>query len=97
MLQSNEALLRDNIVRSYGILTNAYKLSFKEFTEKFAMVKLGVYYGFINCNDNAALGKMLDKFRPANMMTSAGKIMNENERDIYRAANVAAELKKITV
>ena len=31
------------------------------------------------------------------MMTSAGKIMNENERDIYRAANVAAELKKITV
>ena len=97
LLQSNEALLRDNIMRSYGILTNAYKLSFKEFTEKFAMVKLGVYYGFINCNDNAALGKMLDKFRPANMMTSAGKIMNENERDIYRAANVAAELKKITV
>lgn len=96
LLQSNEALLRDNIMRSYGILTNAYKLSFKEFTEKFAMVKLGVYYGFIKCTDTEALGNMLDKYRPANMMTSAGKIMNENERDIYRAAGVAAELRKLT-
>lgn len=97
LLQSSETILRDNIMRAYGILTNAYRLSFKEFTEKFALVKLGVYYGFIKCEDKEALGKMLDKYRPANMMTSAGKIMNEGERDIYRAAGVASELKRLTI
>ena len=96
LLESNEVMLRDGIMRAYGVLSNAYRLTFKEFEEKFALVKLGVYYGFINVNDKQAFEGMLDKYRPANMMTHAKKIMNDNERDLYRAANVAAELRSLT-
>lgn len=96
LLESNEVMLRDGIMRAYGVLTNAYRLTFKEFEEKFALVKLGVYYGFINVSDKQAFEGMLDKYRPANMMTHAKKIMNDNERDLYRAANVAAELRSLT-
>lgn len=92
----NEVMLRDNIMRAYGILTNAYRLSFGEFEEKYALVKLGIYYGYIECGDRAAFEALLDKYRPANMMTQANKIMNDGERDIYRAANAAAELKRLT-
>lgn len=96
LLESNEVMLRDGIMRAYGILTNAYRLPFDEFEEKYALVKLGVYYGFISCTDTAAFEAMLDKYRPANMMTQAKKIMNDGERDLYRAANAAAELKSLT-
>lgn len=96
LIESNGVMMRDGIMRAYGVLTNAYRLPFKEFEEKYALVKLGVYYGYISCEDHAAFENMLDKYRPANMMTHAGKIMNDSERDIYRAANAAAELKSLT-
>ena len=96
LVESNEVMLRDGIMRAYGILTSAYRLPFKEFEEKYALVKLGIYYGYISCNDFNAFESLLDKYRPANMMTHAKKIMNDSERDIYRAANAAAELKQLT-
>lgn len=96
LVEAGEVKLRDGIMRAYGVLTNAYSMPFDEFEEKYALVKLGIYYGYIDCGDNAAFEAMLDKYRPANLMTHAGKIMNDGERDIYRAANAAAELKRLT-
>ena len=95
LLESNETAMRDRVMRAYGILTNAYSVSGREFAEKLALVKLGVYYGFLKCGDIAKLDALASGLRPANMMLKAGKTMTAEERDIHRAAQAAKELKAL--
>lgn len=95
LLESGEIIMRDKIQRAYGVLTNAYSLSGREFAENLALVKLGVYYGFMKCGDVSKLDVLASDLRPANMMLKAGKTMTAEERDIYRAASSARELKAL--
>lgn len=95
LLESNETSLRDRIMRAYGVLTCAYSVSGKEFAEKLALIKLGVYYGFLKCADISKADALANRLRPANMMLKAGKIMTAEERDIYRAEECSKELKTL--
>ncbi len=95
LLSTNGTALRDNIMRAYGILSNAYALSGKEFMQRMALVKLGIYYGFLKCEDPAALEKLISTAKPANMMLKAGKTMDGEERDIYRADAVSSVVGKV--
>ncbi len=85
LLESNGTAVRDAIMRAYGVMTNAYALSAKEFMEKFALVRLGVYYGFLRCENGTKLDALVSDSRPANLMLKAGKNMDPEERDICRA------------
>lgn len=95
LLDAGETAMRDKIMRAYGILTNAYTLSGREFAEKLAFVKLGVYYGFLKCADVSKLDALASGLRPANMMLKAGRSMTAEERDVHRAAQAAKELKAL--
>lgn len=95
LLDNNEITLRDTIMRAYGMLTNAYAIGGKEFMEKLAFVKLGVYYGFLKCSDLAELDGLVEKCRPANLMLKEGRTMSAEERDVCRAAFVSSELRSL--
>lgn len=95
LLEDNPITLRDRIMRAYGILTNAYSVSGKEFMEKLAFVKLGVYYKFLNCSDINKLNKLTIGCQPANLIASANKSLSVEERDVYRAMQASKELKSI--
>lgn len=92
LFENNEATVRDRVLRSYGILTNAYTLNGQEFMERLAFVKLGVFYGLLRCDKPEKLDGLIGDCRPANMMLKAGEVMQPNERDVYRAAFVGREL-----
>jgi len=87
--------MTDKIMRSKGILTNAYLLSTNEFFDRFADVKLGVLLGIIKCDDVTKLDDFLVGVLPANLIQKSGTNMNETERDLYRAKYTSENLNKI--
>ncbi|MBQ9715248.1 MAG: ATP--guanido phosphotransferase [Clostridia bacterium] len=95
IFESNKIAITDKIMRSKGILTNAYVLSTKEFFERFADVKLGVTLGILNCKDVSKLDDFLVGVLPANLMLNRGSAMNETERDLFRASYTRENLNKI--
>lgn len=96
LFESKGVELRDRIMRSYGVLSNAYTLETKEFMELLAMVKLGAYYEFIKVSDLQRLEKLVTDGQPANILNLSGKKqLDAQSRDIFRAAYVAKTLKSI--
>lgn len=95
LLKSNPVELRDSILRSWGILTNCYKLSSVEFMERIALVKLGDYYGMIKVSDADRLEKLITDAQPANIVNISGKQLDPEERDVYRALYVGKTLKSV--
>ncbi len=92
LLKDNPLVLRDRICRAYGILSTAYTISAKEFMEKLAFVRLGMYYGILAGNADE-LSKLIVRCQPANLMLNAGKNLSPEERDKERAALVRATVK----
>jgi len=95
IFDANKIAMTDRIMRSKGILTNAYVLSTQEFFERFADVKLGISLGLIKCKDVGRFDDFLVGVLPANLMLNKGSAMNETERDLYRASYTRENLNKI--
>lgn len=93
-MQAREVLMNkhylqlvDQIMRSYGILTNAYKLSIDEFEKCFADVRLGVILKILNPIDN--IDNMYTLAQEAHIAKSAGvSFDNTQAKEIYRAGFV---------
>ena len=88
--------IKDECLRSYGILTNCAKLTTGELIKLAANVKLGACLGYITVNDVAAIDDLVVRMRPANMNKTAGRQLSPIERDTYRAEYVSRHLKQIT-
>ena len=95
LMKNNEAELKDEILRAYGLLTNAYKMSCREFMKLAALVKLGAYYGLLNISDRARLEKLVTDVQPANLIALCAKKLDADERDVYRAEYASKVLKSI--
>ena len=93
ILAGNETELRDKIMRAYGTLCYAYRLTTKEFMEMLAFVKLGVFYGFIKIEDVKQLEKLVTYGQPANVASYAPDAKTREKRDIARAEYVSKVLK----
>ncbi len=85
----------DKARRSYGILTNAFFLSYGEFLSHIARVKLGAMMGLINIENMDALDDLIIKARPANICEQYGRLLSATDRDMYRAELVAKKLIKL--
>ncbi len=89
----------DRTHKAYGVLTNAVLLSYSEFLEYIAEVKLGAMLGLIDiCSGIGDIEKIDDlivQVRPANLCVSYGKKLSGIDRDILRAEVVANRLKKL--
>lgn len=91
LISNNEVETKDKIMRSYGILSNCYKLSNNEFMKLIAMVKLGEYYGLTHL-DGVDLDKLIEDVQPAGICMMAGKNIDADKRDIIRAEYVVKTL-----
>ncbi len=83
----------DNAMRAYGILTNCYKLSSREFLNYVSTLKLGIGVGALQIKDEKVVNDLFDTVMPASLNKLAGKKLSENERDKYRAEYVGKMLK----
>lgn len=98
LLKGSSSLdIRDECMRSYGILTNCAKLSTSELIKLSANVKLGACLGFLDISDISAIDDLVKKLSPSNITAAAGKPLTATERDVYRAQYCAKELKKISM
>ncbi|MDR1939470.1 MAG: ATP--guanido phosphotransferase [Clostridiales bacterium] len=78
--------LTDGAYRAYGILTNAFKISFREALELISRLKLGISVGIIgDIAYSADLDRLITTIKPANLSMRAGKDLTPGERDVYRA------------
>ncbi|MBQ2714004.1 MAG: protein arginine kinase [Clostridia bacterium] len=92
-LQSIEGVrLTDKIMRAYGTLTNAYVLSTAELLECASLVKLGMAFGLVRFDGD--INGLIISCQPANLIKIAGKNLNADERDVFRAETVRKVLKK---
>ena len=95
LLKRDELELKDKIFRAWGIATNAYTLTTAEAMKILALIRLGGYYGYIDIKSNDDYQTLITRCQPANMQYQGGKNMSVEERDIFRAKYVAANLKNI--
>lgn len=91
----NSLELRDECMRSYGILTNCAKLSTDELIKLSAYVKLGACLGFLELDDVSLIDDLAVKMRPSNINSAAERELSPVERDVYRAQYTGKYLKKI--
>ncbi len=87
--------IRDECMRSYGILTNCAKISTGEFVKLSASVKLGACLGYIDIPDVSAIDDLVIKLSPSNITAAAGKPLTPLEREVYRAQYSAKAFKKM--
>jgi len=83
-LTKNSIELEDKVYRSYGILTNAVKLSSDECISLLSDAKLGTDLGIIKELDDSKIKKLEIYTKPANLQKYVGKVLSSNERDIER-------------
>ncbi|MCL2062191.1 MAG: ATP--guanido phosphotransferase [Firmicutes bacterium] len=95
LYSSGGALLKDKILRAWGVLTNAYRLESAEFMQLIALVKLGVYYGYIKIKNKERLEKIIVDVCPASLQTLCSQELAPQDRDIVRASYVAKTLKQL--
>ena len=83
-LAKNSDDLEDKVYRSFGILTNARKLTSEETDNLLSDIKLGTDLGIIEeLNDNKVKELMLYT-KPANLQKRVEKLLDANERDKNR-------------
>ncbi len=87
--------IKDECLRSFGILTNCAKLSTGELIKLAACVKLGACLGYIAVPDVSAVDELVIKMRASNITRDAGRVLTPEERDAYRAVYVSEHLKKM--
>ncbi len=85
ILTKNSIELEDRVYRSFGVLSNAVKLSTEEARELISDVKLGTDLGIIKELNDAKVLKMQLYTKPANLQKYIGKEIGKYERQIARA------------
>ncbi len=90
--KEKSAQLKDRILRSYGILTNAYIISSEEAMDLLSNLRLGLDLGLLRNLDNRTLNELLVRTRPAFLQKMAGREMDAFNRDLMRAAIIREAL-----
>lgn len=77
--------ISNKVLRSLGVLKYAYMLDTSEFMRCYSDVRLGISLGLIEEPDYDKIDGIFTQVMPNNLMKSAGKKLDEHERDIARA------------
>lgn len=85
LLTKDKIDLEDEIYRSYGIFTNARKISYEESVNLLANIKLGVDLGILDCLTDMQVQKLYLYTKPANLQKYLGEKFERIDRDIKRA------------
>ena len=78
--------MEDQFYRAYGMLTHARKLSGKEAMEFLSTVRLGYLTQALEVpKPDKTLYEIMMSIQPGSLQSHAGRELDENERDIFRA------------
>ena len=91
LLMRDESELKDRILRAWGIVTNAYKLSTAEAMQLLAMIRLGGYYGYFAIKDYDDFQRLVTDCQPASILRRGGAA-DADGRDVLRARYVSSAL-----
>ncbi len=83
-LAKNTDDLEDKVYRSYGILTNARKLTSDECDRLLSDIKLGTDLGIISELNDKKVKELCLYTNPANLQKRVGKVLDVNQRDKER-------------
>jgi len=85
--------LIDNVMRAWGLLTNAYMISSAEAVENLAMLKLGACLEIIKFKNSRILDDLFFIIQPNTLATVDERAAGVIQRDKIRAERVAKELR----
>lgn len=83
-LAKNSDDLEDKLYRSYGILTNARKLTSDECDNLLSDIKLGTDLGIIEEVNDTKVKELMLYTKPANLQKRVGKLLDAKQRDKIR-------------
>ena len=92
LLKENRIGLEDRVFRSYGILTNARAISYKEALDLLSWVSLGNDLGILPKLNKAKIAKLLVLIQPAHLQKLNCDISDFPKRDISRAELIRVTL-----
>ena len=76
---------QDKVDRAAGVLKSAKMLSTSEFMDLVSYLRLGLSAGLLTGTTQEALNALTIHVQPATLMASAGKALDQTQRDILRA------------
>lgn len=83
----------DIVMRAYGVLTCAHKITSSEFMLRAGEVKMGIAFNMLRFKDNLIIDKLIDSCMPYSLTKIAGVELDEIERDKLRAMQCRNTLK----
>lgn len=93
LLNNRLNTLRDQIGRSYGVLTNAYRLTSKETLNLLSIARLGLDLGAYPRESQSTIDELFIKIQPAHLQLACEKKLEVEERDELRAEIIREKLK----
>lgn len=93
LLEKKLGTLKDQIGRSYGILTNAHSLTSKETLNWLSLMRLGLDLGAYPQESQTAIDKLFMQIQPAHLQIDSERKLEADERDQLRAELVREALK----
>lgn len=93
LIDKNQDLLTDEVLRAYGVLANCHKISTAEATELLSKVKLGADVDLIKLKDEAVISELLKNISPIKINKLSQKALTETERDKFRAEYIGRVIK----
>lgn len=88
--------IKDQCLRSYGVLTHCALMPSEEFEKLCSNLKLGACLGYIPLSDIAEIDALMLKMKPSNLNILAGRQLTPAERDAYRAEYASNQIRKLT-
>lgn len=85
---------RDIVQRSWGILTNCYRLNYEDLLKYLGQLKLGIAIGLIRFKDNYIIDRLTQTCLPYYLSKTFNLSLGEEDLEIYRAEYVSQELKR---
>ena len=94
LAEQANTMIEDRVWRAYGVLTNARVISTSESLERLSDIRLGIRLGMIESLPLNELNELLIYVQPAHLQKQAGRPMESQERDLYRAKLIRDRLTK---
>ena len=93
LLQHDRNRLLDAVGRSYGLLRHSYILSSKEAFNSLSGLRLGVDMKMFNSVNIHTVNELFTAISPAHLQKKAGRVLDNQERDVFRSEVVRSQLK----
>ena len=97
VLKDNRALMEDKVYRAYGIMRYARITTSQEALNNISDVRLGVELEILQGLTFGIINELMILTRPAFLVKKAGRSLNPEERDTYRAQIIREKLSETEI